>query len=73
MKLHISKIVLNMYRWVEQLHRTCCNVFFTFKTHSTLHHSYSYCDRSAKNHEQYVIKNVEASLVQTPAITKGVP
>jgi hypothetical protein len=48
-------------------------VFFTFKTHSTLHHSYSYCDRSAKNHEQYVIKNVEASLVQTPAITKGVP
>lgn len=62
-KLHINKIVLSIYWWVEPFHLTRDNVHFTFKTHSTLRHSYIYCGRSAQNHEQYVIKKVEAGLV----------
>ena len=36
----ISEIAFNVYTWVDQFHRICSKVYFTFKSHSSLHRPY---------------------------------
>jgi hypothetical protein len=70
--LGIREIVLNVYTLVHHFHRICCNVYFYFRN-SQFSAQTTSLHRGEQNHEQYVIKNVEAGLVHPLAIIKRCP